>query len=367
MNSLYQSEEFKKLNLDTSMKRKVLFFLFSNIGGAERMTITIAKYLPIDKYEVKFVIVDRSMNTVEHFIPQGYEYRFVKIRNIWDFVTIRLINVMKEEQPYAVFSSVQALNVRVQNAAHFVGGIKIVSRNDNYWSTLRWDKFLLCKFSYRFADVIIAQQEEMKDDIINNVKVAPEKVFTLHNPIDTELIEMKSQSPSPYPHDDSVNYVWVARFLPTKGQDILVEAFIKVAKENPKAHLYFVGRPDRNGIFYNKVINIANKSEYAERIHFVGYSNNPYCWIKNSDCFVLPSRIEGLPNSLVEAQYLGVPCVATCCIPMIKRIISDGVNGYITPNEDCDALAKAMLKAPSLGKIKITYKSANKQDFINLF
>ena len=108
----------------------------------------------------------------------------------------------------------------------------------------------------------------------------------------------------------------------------------------------------------------ANLDNY---LHIVGFDPNPYKWIYNCDCFVLPSRLEGLPNALVEAMYLKKPVVATTCIEIIKRMVEDGYNGYLVPSEDTDAMADAMVKALNLKNFTMTYSPSKPEDFIRLF
>lgn len=349
------------------MKKKVLFFTHSATGGAERITVTIGKMLPKDEYEVKFVLIDKTKGSIANFIPDSYDVKYILYPNIWCGVTPRIIKLLRKEKPYAVFSTSMEISARVLLAARLVGNIKTVIRNCNYFSTIRWDQLLLCRGTYKYADWIIAQQEEMKEDILKHITdVCPDNILPLHNPLDIETIEAKSSAPSPYPDDDSIKYVWVARFHKSKGQDILAKAFVKVAKQNEKTHLYFVGKEDTQG-FSQQVHQIVEEGGVADRVHFVGFDTNPYRWVKYCDCFVLPSRIEGLPNALIEAQYLHRPAVAATCIPIIKRIIKDGVTGYTVPTEDSDAMAEAMLKAPALGNINMVYEGAKKEDFIKLF
>ena len=81
----------------------------------------------------------------------------------------------------------------------------------------------------------------------------------------------------------------------------------------------------------------------------------------------MPSRKEGLPNSLIDAMYLGKPVVATTCIPVISRIVRDGYNGILVAPEDVEAMAAAMQKAIYLKDFKMTYTPASKEDFISLF
>ena len=107
--------------------------------------------------------------------------------------------------------------------------------------------------------------------------------------------------------------------------------------------------------------------QLTDKVHCVGFKDNPYIYVKHADCFVLSSRNEGLPNVLIEALYLGTPSAATTCIPIIERIIENGETGYLAESENPESLAKAMINASALGRIKSTYKSATINDFTNLF
>lgn len=350
------------------MKKKVLFITHASTGGAERVTVTIAKMLPKDKYEAKFVLVDKNKGNISNFIPEGYDVNYLLYSNIWCGVTFRLIKLLKKEKPYAVFATSMPLSVRLLVAAHIVGGIKVIIRNCNYFCTVRRDQLLLCRMTYKYADWIVAQQEEMKDDILSHIKgLRPERIVSLQNPLDKDTIERKCSVDSPYIEGDTTKYVWVARFAETKGQDVLAKAFVKVAEQNEKAHLYFVGKYEEKDSFFQGVKSLIHDAGIEKRVHFVGFDTNPYRWVKYCDCFVLPSRIEGLPNSLIEAQYMGCPAVATTCIPIVSRIVKDGVTGYLVPSEDSDAMAEAMFKAPRLGRIKMEYESASNEEFIKLF
>lgn len=347
-------------------RRKVLFFLDSSTGGSERVTVTIGKMLPTDKYEVVFVLAGKSLGTMDTFIPKQYRVVHIVFKNIWMGVKRKFFILLKREQPYAIFSSNMTFSARLLVAARKIGGIRIIIRNSNYLRTLRWDQLMYCKYTYKYADVIIAQQVDMRNDILRHIKLDPKKVITLSNPLDKEYIAKNINEPSPYTINDTIKYLWVGRFDKTKGQDILAKAFAIVAKNNLKAHLFFVGK-FQNDRFFHEVMKIVVEGGCIDRVHFIGYDSNPYRWIIYCDCFVLPSRIEGLPNSLIEAQYLGKPAVATTCIPIISEIVKNGVTGYTVPSENPEAMAEAMLKAPDLGTINSIYISQKDEDFISLF
>ena len=350
-------------------KKIVLFFLQSGVGGAERITVRIARMLPEATYEPIFVVVGREVGPITKFIPSKYRVIHIKLSNIWQLGTLRIFSLIKSIKPATVFCSSMYLNARVCLAAHILGNIRIILRNCNYMSTQRFDKTLLCRFTYPFADVIVSQQDDMTEDILRVLGVDNKKIFTLHNPIDTETIQkcLDINDINPYEIKGSINYTWVGRFTRAKGQDLLVDAFKYVHEKNPNSHLYMVGKFNEEDDYYKLIKKKISIYGLTKNVHISGFDSNPYKWIKYSDCFVLPSRIEGLPNTLIEAQYLGKPCAATRCIPIIERIVIDGETGFTAESQNPCDLAEAMIKAVKLKRIVMKYKPATDIEFVKLF
>lgn len=147
----------------------------------------------------------------------------------------------------------------------------------------------------------------------------------------------------------------------------MIKALSIVHKKDGNSHLYFVGKFSENDNYYRAIYNEIINLGLQDFVHFVGYTDNPYAWMKYADCFVLPSRIEGLPNSLIEAMYIGKPVVATTCIPVIERIVNDGINGILVKSEDYEAMANAMQSALYLKMGQLHYQPASYMDVCNLF
>lgn len=348
-------------------KKKVLFFLPSGVGGAEKMTVNIAKMLDTSQYEVKFVLVDRTVRDITKFIPKGYDINFIKIHNIWDFTTFKLIKKMRQERPDIVFCSLKYLNPRVIIAAHMIGGIKTIVRNDAYMNLIKGVSRSMLKFSYPKADIVIAQTEQMRKEIMQMLPVDPAKVITLHNPVDQTLIDSKLVNTEDPFTVVGKKYVATSRINSFKGQDTLIKAFAKVQKSLPESHLFLVGRFKEEDPYYKELLVLAEKNGIKNKVHFPGFTSNPYLWLKYADCFVLASRREGLPNTLIEASYIGVPLVATRCLEIITEIVEDGYNGYTVAMDDVDGMAEAMIKAVNLKNFTMTYKQATKKQFVELF
>ena len=89
--------------------------------------------------------------------------------------------------------------------------------------------------------------------------------------------------------------------------------------------------------------------------------------MKNSNCFVLSSKIEGFPNALIEASYLGIPCVTTRCLKLMDDIVKNGQNGYVVNVDDVEGFAEAMLKAVQIKDCKMVYHPGTPDEIIRVF
>lgn len=118
-----------------------------------------------------------------------------------------------------------------------------------------------------------------------------------------------------------------------KGLDILIAAWAKISAQNPKWRLEIMGRAD-----YNKIPNELRRLQ-QERVTWLGWKDNVDKILRDKSIFVLASRFEGCPNSLIEAMNQGCACLATDCDGGMKEIITDGKSGILARNGDADDLA----------------------------
>ena len=110
------------------------------------------------------------------------------------------------------------------------------------------------------------------------------------------------------------------------------------------------------------------ENNLQDNIHELGLQKNPYKYIYYSDCFVLSSRYEGLPNVLIESTYLEKQAVAFKCIPIIEEIIIDHINGLCVEPENVDKLAEAMIQIQSMNlNCASPYNPSSAEDFYSIF
>ncbi len=129
-----------------------------------------------------------------------------------------------------------------------------------------------------------------------------------------------------------------------KRLDILVRAFALLHEHFPDYSLSIFGKddnPDCGNVMRLK--NLASELDIDENVIFEGETLTPYESIKDAKIWVLASDYEGIPNSLIEAMSIGLPCVATDCSPGGARfLINDAVNGYVVARGDVVGLYKKM-------------------------
>jgi glycosyltransferase involved in cell wall biosynthesis len=129
-----------------------------------------------------------------------------------------------------------------------------------------------------------------------------------------------------------------------KGQDLLLEAMNALMPRYAHLHLYLVGPPVM-GWGGREILRAVESHPFRERIHVVGLVPPAQAlrWIKTCDCFVLPSREEAMPLSVLEAMYLGTPVVASD-VNGIPNEIEDNVSGLLFSHSHPEGLQKAIAR-----------------------
>jgi glycosyltransferase involved in cell wall biosynthesis len=132
--------------------------------------------------------------------------------------------------------------------------------------------------------------------------------------------------------------VAAGRMGPQKGFDRLLPVWAKVAQEHPGWALKIWG--GGNGI--GKLRRQAEELGIADSAHIMGFTNKLHEEFSDSSLYVMSSRKEGFPMVLLEAMSVGLPVVSYDCPTGPRDIIREGVDGYVVPDGDGDALAAAM-------------------------
>ncbi|UZP67531.1 glycosyltransferase family 4 protein [Desulfovibrio mangrovi] len=200
----------------------------------------------------------------------------------------------------------------------------------------RWEKRLFAYGLDALAEVSpqLAEASARKDGI------PPRKILTIVNGVDIDAMQRADGTRFRTEIAASAeNFLIgsVGRLEHIKGPDILLEAFADIAGSFPEARLVLTG----SGSMESPLRERAHALGLAEKVVFAGARSNIPEILAALDCFVMPSRSEGLPFALLEAMAAGKPVISTS-VGHIPEILEHGRNGCLVSSESPQDLAKAL-------------------------
>lgn len=138
-----------------------------------------------------------------------------------------------------------------------------------------------------------------------------------------------------------LKFLFIGRLLKEKGIHEFAQAAKLVKEKYPETEFTVLGAIDHHnlGALQQTELNALISSNI---IHYPGHVSNIKDWIADSHVFVLPSYREGVPRSTQEAMAIG-RAVITTDVPGCRETVVDGLNGFLVPKWDPEALAKKMI------------------------
>lgn len=197
-----------------------------------------------------------------------------------------------------------------------------------------------------FVQRYVALSRHIADYLRAGVGVRPERISQLYNGVDTERFapaERRAPIPGcPFGSPDEWLVGWVGRMDPVKDPLNLARAFVRARELSPAAarrmRLVLVG----SGSEREALAALLDRPRLREHVWFAGERDDVADVMRGLDCFVLPSRAEGVSNTILEAMASRLPVVATR-VGGNGELIESGMTGLLVPAADSDALARAML------------------------
>lgn len=131
------------------------------------------------------------------------------------------------------------------------------------------------------------------------------------------------------------------RLSAQKNFGLLINAFADIAEDFPDYSLEIYGEGEKR----SELEALAEKRGVAHRVKMPGYTTSLGEKIQDVTLFVLSSDYEGMPNALMEAMALGLPCISTDCpVGGPRCLIKCGLNGVLVPINDARALSSEITK-----------------------
>ncbi len=178
----------------------------------------------------------------------------------------------------------------------------------------------------------VATTQAVADSLVR-WRVPPERITCIPNGVDLPVLNNALGKTG-----EARRFLYLGRMARTAQRDIptLIRAFDRLAAQSPEVELALVG----DGDLYQETAYLVSQCRHRDRIQLPGLQE-PEPWLCWADCFVLPSRREGLSNALLEAMAHGLPCIAND-IPPNKEVLADGAAGILVTVGDEDHLFSVM-------------------------
>lgn len=187
-----------------------------------------------------------------------------------------------------------------------------------------------------------------------------DKLLVLPNPINLPDLVRKSEEPIQLPVEITAGeyFISIARLTHQKNIHLLLKSYKKARDIGCSWPLLIAG----DGEDKESVIQLSKDLAIAKNVFFLGYQINPHPYLTNAGAFIMSSREEGFPVSLLEAMALGCPIISLACPTGPTDILQNGRLGKLiaftedNPNE----LGMAMLEMSNNAAIRKTYSQESK-------
>jgi glycosyltransferase involved in cell wall biosynthesis len=330
-----------------------------NIGGSASHVIFLTAGLDPDQFETTLITGKEGTyegNMMDLATAKGIQPVVLpslqrELNPRQDSIALRaLCDFFRQERPDIVHTHTAKAGTLGRVAA-LLTGVPVVLHTFHghtfygYFGPLKTSTFLnIERVLARFTDRIIAVSESLRRELVEEYHVAaPQKLVAI--PLGFELGEylacesLRGELRRELAITDDTRLIGIiARLTPIKAPQLFLDVARRVRQERPDVQFLLVGGGEMRELLEGS----ARKMGLTGIVRFLGWRRDLPRLYADLDVVVLTSKNEGTPVSLIEAMASGVPVVSTN-VGGVPDIVVDGVNGYLVPPGDEDALTVAIL------------------------
>lgn len=191
----------------------------------------------------------------------------------------------------------------------------------------------LTRLIYNQTYATVAIVDQIKERIENEYQL--KNLITIPNPINLEEVTEKCDEAV----DIDFEYIiGIGQYADNIKQfDKLILSYAHSVLLKNKIHLVILGTGNKE-----PYVKIASENGVLQYVHFLGFQENPFKYLKKAKYFVLSSLNEGMPNVLLESLACETPVVAFDCLTGPREIIKNKENGLLVENQNIQKLTQAM-------------------------
>ena len=308
-------------------------------GGAERVVSVLSSSLAELNYQVDLILYERkedeyplSSKVNVHLLP-GRKKGQSKVNYLLNKY-LYLRNLLKKIRPDVL---IPFLPYQVEQcyAASIGLGIPFVVtvRNNPQFDTPNEKMRKRRDWIAKHADAVFLQTESQKDYFDNDIAI---NSFVLPNPVNDEVLK------SEYNYSDRITrLISIGRLEEQKNFKMLIDAVILCNERGANISLDIFGE----GSLREQLNDYIKNKEATKYIVLKGRTSNVVETLKQYDLFIMSSLYEGMPNALMEAMGVGIPCISTDCPTGPAELIGKDERGILVKKNTSEEIADSIIMA----------------------
>jgi len=321
------------------------------IGGGEMKVLELVQRLNKDQYNITVCSVGQGGPLEPEFRKAVDRVEVYHKKSSFDFSLVTKVARLMKEQHIELLQTTLFYADVIGAYAASLARVPVVISWEPVTAPFASRHYWAYKLAMLKIDRVVAVSEDIRQRVIQERKLSPDQVVTIHYGVDVDKFAPENQVLTKTDigvSDDHLVLGTVARFDYPKGHKYLVAAAPDIVRQFPNVRFVFAG----DGPLRHEIEQQINKLGLNDYFVLLGFRRDVKQLLGVFDLFILPSLSEGLPNAVLEAMACSNPVVATA-VNGVVEVIEDGVTGYlVSPKssaEMTDAIIK-MLKSPEAMK-----------------
>lgn len=314
-------------------------------GGVERRKLSLARHLPKDKFQQKFICTHTVGEVADKIRKEGFELTAIgDLKHPFHWTQHKKVqNIIRDFQPHIVHGSVfEGMTMAAING--YLTQVPIILLEET--SDPKNRSYKASKFLYLLSllvDKVIAVSPDVAKYLSKQVRVSPKKIVTILNGVEPprlfsnqekEVLREKYQIPQDAWVIGSVGRMWDDEH---KRFSDLIHAFAQFAEQNSHARLLLVG----DGPVKSEYENLVETLNLTDKVIFTGFQDDTSIFYALMDTFVLSSAREAFGLVVAEAMLAKVPVVATQ-VGGVPAIIDHEQHGILIPPKAPQSILQAI-------------------------